>query len=239
MTFIMGAKCADGVVLVADKKVTPGDLSAFYYQDKLFNGIRHMIYGSAGSANLYQLFVGHVEDYVRNNPREMTYRNGILKLSQIAFSISQRYDFHPDYRFDLLVAITPHDECSNLTLISGNGMPWRIDTFQTIGSGSEYGAIFMKKTYHREMNMEQVAELGYFIIKYIEDFQLTMTVGVNGGIPQIWFMPDDERDEQNEKIDYQITADDHKTLDILTRIQTNVNRRLDRHRDHLNQLFTT
>ena len=67
MTLIMGAKCSNGVVLVADRKVTPGDLSAFDYRNKIFNGIRHMIYGSAGSANLYQLFVGQVEDYVMGN----------------------------------------------------------------------------------------------------------------------------------------------------------------------------
>ena len=64
MTLIMGAKCSNGVVLVADRKVTPGDLSAFDYRNKIFNGIRHMIYGSVGST---KLFVGQVEDYVMGN----------------------------------------------------------------------------------------------------------------------------------------------------------------------------
>ena len=86
--------------------------------------------------------------------------------------------------------------------------------------------------------MEQAAELGYFAIKYIEDFQLNMTVGVNDGIPQMWLMPDEERFDNNVKKDYQITADNPETRDRLTRIQGNVNRRLRNHRDHLNRLFT-
>lgn len=234
----MGARCVDGVILVADRKVTLSDLSAFDYQDKLFNGIGHMIYGSSGSTSLYQLFVGHVEDYVRTNPDDMTYRNAVLKLSQIAFTIYKRYDFNPRYRYDLLVAIAPDNEVSNLTFISGNGMPIRIDAIHTIGSGSDYVSIFMKKSCNQNMTMEQAAELGYFAIKYIEDFQLNMTVGVNDGIPQMWLMPDEERFDNNVKKDYQITADNPETRDRLTRIQGIVNRRLRNHRNHLNRLFT-
>lgn len=37
------------------------------------------------------------------------------------------------------------------------------------------------------MSMEQVAELGYFIISCIEKFQLD---GLVGGTPQVWFIPD-------------------------------------------------
>jgi hypothetical protein len=86
--------------------------------------------------------------------------------------------------------------------------------------------------------MERAAELGYFAIRYIEDFQLNMTVGVNDGIPQIWFIPDEERYDNNVKKDYQITADNPETFDRLVRIQVNVNRRLRNHRNHLNRLFT-
>ena len=48
-------------------------------------------------------------------------------------------------------------------------------------NGSEYVSIFMKQVYNQNMTMQQAAELGYFAIKYFEDFQLTMTVGVNDG----------------------------------------------------------
>jgi hypothetical protein len=46
------------------------------------------------------------------------------------------------------------------------------------------------------MNMKQVAELGYFIIKIIEKYELEDTVGLSKkqespeSRPQIWFIPD-------------------------------------------------
>jgi hypothetical protein len=117
----------------------------------------------------------------------------------------------------------------------------KVDSTNTpIGGGSEYVSIFMKQAYNRNMTMEQAAELGYFAIKYIEDFQLMMTVGVSDGIPQIWFMPDNERDVHNEKIDYPVPeAERVETSEILNRIQSNVIKRLTMHRDHLNRLFRT
>jgi hypothetical protein len=71
--------------------------------------------------------------------------------------------------------------------------------YDIIGSGAPYAKLFPKKCWNGQMTMEQVAELGYFIIKYIDNFGLNFTVG---GEPVIWFIPDNERDEKGEKIDY-------------------------------------
>lgn len=38
--------------------------------------------------------------------------------------------------------------------------------------------VIIKKLWNKNMSMEQVAELGYFAIKYIDYFGLTQTVGV-------------------------------------------------------------
>jgi hypothetical protein len=53
--------------------------------------------------------------------------------------------------------------------------------------------------------MERAAEIGWFIIKYIEDHKIHSSVGVGKEMPQIWFVPDNERDTNRHKIDYQIT----------------------------------
>lgn len=236
----MGARCVDGVVLVADKKVTymsNGEISGFDFQNKLFDGLGHIIYGSAGRTGMYRLFVDTVEEYVRNQPNEMNFKNAVLKLSEIAYDIYRRYNFHPDYYFELLVAVSPDPGDSHLTYITGDGMIDPKDTCWSIGSGKKYASILLKNCYRRNMNMEQAAELGYFAIKYIEDFQLEMTVGIGDGTPQIWFVPDEERYPNNVKKDYQITADNAETQQRLTRIRDNVNRRLEEHRNHIDQLF--
>jgi hypothetical protein len=60
-----------------------------------------------------------------------------------------------------------------------------------IGTGAPYGSIFLKQNWAPNLTMKQVAELGYFIIKYIERYSLDLSVGVNNNKPQIWFMPND------------------------------------------------
>ncbi len=38
--------------------------------------------------------------------------------------------------------------------------------------------------------MREVAEVGYFIIKYIEKFKLDESVGMGKFYPLIWYIPD-------------------------------------------------
>jgi 20S proteasome alpha/beta subunit len=159
---------------------------SFVYEEKLFDGSGHIIYGSAGKAGMYRLFVDTVFDYVRTHrtpPDEITFDNALLKLSEIAFDIYKRYGFNQKYYFELLVAVAPDHQRSYLTHITGNGMSYPIQDCYSIGAGRPYASIFLKNSYRDNMTIEQAAELGYFAIKYIEDFQLETTVGVNDHIP--------------------------------------------------------
>jgi 20S proteasome alpha/beta subunit len=218
--------------LIADKKAKYPD-GSFDYQEKLFDRLGHIIYGSAGKAGMYRFFVDTVFEYVRTHPGDITFENAVLKLSEIASDIYRRYGFNQDYYFELLVAVIPDHQKSYLTYITGHGMSYPIHECYSIGSGKKYASIFLKSSYRTNMTMEQAAELGYFTIKYIEDFELETNVGVNDDIPQMWFVPDRDRNLNN---DYQITNRTETQL-ILDRIQNNANRRLKMHRNHLKRLF--
>ena len=63
--------------------------------------------------------------------------------------------------------------------------------------GSPFGKFYLKTYWHQSKTME-CCELGYFIIKYIEEFGLDLTVGVgdNKPYPQIKFLPDGARDRE-------------------------------------------
>ena len=56
--------------------------------------------------------------------------------------------------------------------------------------------------------MKQVAEIGHFAIKYIEEFELDQTVGVDDKQPQIWFI----RDRLDDKL---------ATKQFLTKLEKN------------------
>ena len=56
MTFILGAGCIDGVVLVADRKITNLDEGiTFEYDDKLFARLCHIVFNSSGSTEIFEL----------------------------------------------------------------------------------------------------------------------------------------------------------------------------------------
>jgi hypothetical protein len=74
--------------------------------------------------------------------------------------------------------------------------------------------------------MNDAAILGWFLIKYIEDFKLHSSVGVNGKYPQIHFIPDNERNETGEKIDYEVNS--QTKPELFTEIRKDVNKRFNK-----------
>jgi 20S proteasome alpha/beta subunit len=223
MTFILGCRCNDGVVLVADRKVTISGGEDYDECDKLFGEIRHVIYGSSGDAGMFELFKGYVMDYIQTHPNEINLQNAVVRLAVCALKINKEYGFPPDL-YDVLIATQPPDKPSTLHLINSFGKPYTIKNHQSIGSASPYAQVFLKKCWNDKMTMEQVAELGYFIIKYIEDFKLNFTVG---GEPMIWFIPNDEKDENGEKIDYEVKE---KRPELYAHIKDNATDRFHKHK---------
>lgn len=227
MTFILGARCKDGVVLISDKKVTLDYGSDFDFREKLFGDLRHVIIGASGSSDTFEYFRGYIMDYVntnRNNRKAIRYDNIITKLSQIVYDTNKRHKFQSESNFQLLVAVGFENKKSCLTYISVYGWPRSIDGCIAIGSGQHYAKIFLKHIWKQDMTMKRVAEIGHFAIKYIEQFALDQTVGVDGKEPQIWFI----KDRHDDKL---------ATKQFLTKLEMNTDTRLKIHREHLDNLF--
>jgi hypothetical protein len=79
--------------------------------------------------------------------------------------------------------------------------------------------------------MKQVAELGYFVIKYIEDFQLDLSVGIGHKRPQIWYLPDYYK--ENEKHEITSAGDIQASEDEMIEFETNASQTLKKHENHV------
>ncbi len=64
MTYILGSKCTDGVVLVGDRKVTEEGGTDFFWEDKIFMDISPIIVGSSGVLGLFEKFRRRIANYI-------------------------------------------------------------------------------------------------------------------------------------------------------------------------------
>jgi hypothetical protein len=82
-----------------------------------------------------------------------------------------------------------------------------VPKYQTIGGGDQYSYVFLKPFYDHtnKITIEKLARVGYFIIKFIEMFELSSDIG---GQPRFWCVPnigplftDKERSEWVERFE--------------------------------------
>jgi hypothetical protein len=108
---------------------------------------------------------------------------------------------------------------SKLTYFYQDGRPEEVKKYKAIGVWT-YGSIFLQENWGPEMNMETVAEIGYFIIRYIEKFQVDLGVGTGGDrpYPQVKFLPDADYEYDHSSYQIQKFEDDaRRNLDRLSK----------------------
>lgn len=213
MTYILGSVCSDGVVLVSDRKITLDSGAAHEYENKLFSDIQWMVVGSSGTFGLFEKFRDKLSAYLVTP----AYKRDIIALTTQIENITR--ELNTSYRevlggqvFDVLLGIKP-TAGAILRYIHPRGFAEGVRRYKVIGHGEPYGSFFLKRWWRENMKMLDVAELGFFIIKYIEEFELDNTVDIGNGRPQVWFIPNKPppkgaTSEQRQSLyPYQLSAD--------------------------------
>lgn len=191
MTYILGAKCNDGVVLVADRKIIHDD-DTVEYEDKLFRpSPAPIVYGSSGSTFLFQNFKEESFIAAQKHKGAIQWPTYKKNLEDITKRLNKRYT-SGGYEFDVLVAVQGQDiNYAILHHIYPQGYAYLVKKCQVIGTGKPYGSIFVNKYCRRKegKSMQDIAELGYFIIRNIEENELDRYVGLDKRHPQIYYIP--------------------------------------------------
>ena len=64
MTYILGARCKDGVVLVADRRFTVDEGSQYEYDNEILSNIPGIVIGFSGSRGVFEDFRNKVLNHV-------------------------------------------------------------------------------------------------------------------------------------------------------------------------------
>jgi len=204
MTYILGAKCKDGIVLVGDTKITIGGGADIEYSRKITFPLTYVVMGSAGAEGLYRDFqnkiqseVIRIQDEVRRTNIPSPYIISEPGFSSLVTDTIRRMhtNFGQDRYMlinDLMILCATQIDVFNpqLNTFDGYGVPEPVNEIRAIGHGKPYGALFHKKLWKKSMTMEQTAKLGLFIIKFIEKMELDNSVGYTSDfLPQVVYIP--------------------------------------------------
>jgi len=211
MTYILGARCKDGVVLISDRKVSGVD-SEDPYTSKIRPAFTDAVFAAAGFETVF-------EDFLNELPKRVTIRQKMIEEQGKSLPANSGY-YYTLYHFkqDCIALIKEIKEsCSEIQdrgilaiqvligvkdyfknksvlyyLDSFDCLPVEIKHKKVIGQ-SNLADVFLK-SWKPEMTMKETARLGAFIIKYIEKEKLSEDngVGIGGYQPQILLIPDGE-----------------------------------------------
>ena len=197
MTYILGSLCTDGVVLVGDRKIMLEGGASHEYENKLFVCVPWMVVSSSGILGLFEKFRDRLTGYL-GSPEYNDNANVYNLTSEIERLTRELNDDYSEVLrgrvFDVLLGIQATTEAV-LKYIHASGFAEGVRRYKVIGHGEPYGSLFLKYWWRRNMSMLEVAELGFFVIKLIQEFELDNTVGIGNGYPQIVLIPNPENKE--------------------------------------------
>jgi 20S proteasome alpha/beta subunit len=215
-TLILGARCVDGVALVADTKITTiYDVGRRYsYGKKITGELEGILTGFSGHKGVFEVFAMTLRDYVKSTTetnREKflaQYMTGLRKepdfspsLEQVKFQITRIqndfYNRNKKHRYRVLMGVSGQhlDGKSMLYYFDTDGSCMPESEPVAIGHGSPYATYFLRLYWKSgQTTMNQFAQLGDFIIRYVSNDKIMLddSVGLekSNPYPQIIYIPD-------------------------------------------------
>ena len=106
LTVIVGAKCSDGIVLIADKKVTDCSGNTKYYTNKIFYDLEHILIGYGGRVDYFDIFrkyiAGDIMIWRNNKTKQYTFENFIPKIKDSIIRFNKLASKDNDY-FEIII----------------------------------------------------------------------------------------------------------------------------------------
>jgi 20S proteasome alpha/beta subunit len=195
LTVVIGAKCADGIVLIADRKYTNVELGIEDFRNKIFGDAAHFLIQFTGKLNAFDVFRKYIlGDIVIK--KDYTFSNVITRSCDLVKKFNESIDA-PSPKFEVLTALHQWNN-SELHYINTKGEDETVTRYKAIGSGRKTADIFCKKLEHNSITMKDFTKHAHFAVMYMNKCCPGLGVGVEpGGIPDIKYL------DYNEEWDHE------------------------------------
>lgn len=140
LTYILGARCADGIVLVGDRKLSRGG-GSIEYEDKIFSDVRNVVIGASGVVGLFDKFRRQIMDVAESKP-SIGPTDFIKEAEKIVYALNAEYYERTRSGIALLVAYGKTIR-GQLQYVTPTGLAEEVRRNQVIGTGAPYGAYYV------------------------------------------------------------------------------------------------
>jgi 20S proteasome alpha/beta subunit len=202
VTSISGVVCKDGIVLLGDKKVKAGEMT--YYEDKIVSveGYENLVVGAAGFLDMREKFIQDVRNLRVLEEKNVINRDPSRGFVGLTEDIANRlyqiygsrykaegYDYESE-AFEALVCHKPKSDAPFLYSVDAVGTSSRVKDYKVVGTGAQYGYLFLKPTYSRNSTMDDTAVIAAFTILLIDKYKIDDSIGPDEeGKVQVWEFP--------------------------------------------------
>ncbi len=181
MTYVLGARCRNGVVLVADKRGTRGTTPVITKKIEKIGDLGYFAF--AGVEPTYTTFkLSLVEELEKGEAK--TFNEKLQLIKELVREINQEESDiqKSDETFELFYARHNESKKAELYHIDIKGRAGTIVSEHAIGTGAPYGEIFLKTMakllrQKKEDTVGNIGGVGVLIARAIETFRLDTSVG--------------------------------------------------------------
>jgi 20S proteasome alpha/beta subunit len=202
VTSISGVVCKDGIVIVGDKKVKAGEMT--YYENKIISVEKYenLVVAAAGFLDMREKFVQDIRNLNLLEKKKIIKRDpsrGFIGLTEdVANRLYQIYGSrykaegynYEVEAFEALVCHKPKSATPFLYSIDAVGTSSRVNDYKIIGTGAQYGYLFLKPTYSKNVTMNEMSVIAAFSIFLIDKYKIDDSIGPDeSGNVQVWQFP--------------------------------------------------
>ena len=202
MTSISGVVCKDGIVIVGDKKVKAGEMT--YYENKIISVEKYenLVVAAAGFLDMREKFVQDIRNLNLLEKKKIIKRDpsrGFIGLTEdVANRLYQIYGSrykaegynYEVEAFEALVCHKPKSATPFLYSVDAVGTSSRVNDYKIIGTGAQYGYLFLKPTYSKNVTMNEMSVIAAFSIFLIDKYKIDDSIGPDeSGNVQVWQFP--------------------------------------------------